>query len=190
MRTQTRSYTNEYQRINANVFKSLLTMTSGMYSLNAEHLSNEHCKFKLSENKSGERVIIFKINNKPHKIKLSVDNRSASTKLYLNCPYCKKNRESLYAIKAAYACRKCISLHYQSQSERPKDRLLRSIRKNRINLWGNRPNINNLCYHFDKEPYKKRMVYYSKLNKLINLEQAYLGLVSLQIERMRKMAGY
>jgi hypothetical protein len=164
-------------------------MTSGNYSLNAEHLSNDHCKFELKEIESGERVMIFNIDNKPHKIKLTVDTRSASTKLYLKCPYCKSNRESLYAIKTAYACRACIGLHYQSQSERPKIRLLRSIRKNRINLWGNRPNINNLCFHFDREPYKKRMVYYSKLNKLISLEQAYLGAVSLKIERMRKMAG-
>jgi len=190
MRTQTRPYTTEYQRINASTFKPMLTMPLGTYALDGINLTSEHNKFELTESESGIRAITFTINNKPHKIDLSLDYRSASTKLYLNCPYCNSNRESLYAIKTAYACRICIGLHYQSQSERPKDRLLRSIRKNRINLWGNRPNINNLCFHFDREPYKRRVVYYSKLNKLINLEQAYLGAVSAQIERMRKIARY
>jgi hypothetical protein len=187
MTTQTRLYTNEYHRINAFVFKSLLTMPSGNYSLNAEHLSNDHCKFELKENESGERVIIFNIDNKPHKIKLSVDNQSVSTKLYLNCPYCKNNRESLYAIKTAYACRKCIGLHYQSQSERPKDRLLRSIRSKRKSLWGSRPNINNLCFTFDRPKHMKRQVFYAKQMEIIKIEKLYLGFVSLQVERLSRM---
>jgi hypothetical protein len=63
MRNQTRSYSTEYHRINANVFKSVLTMAVGNYSLNAEHLSNDHNTFELSENENGERVIIFTIDN-------------------------------------------------------------------------------------------------------------------------------
>ncbi len=186
MRTQKRPYTNEYHRINAYVFKSLLTMPSGNYSLNAKDLSNDHCKFELKDDESGERVIIFNIDNKPHKIKLSVDNRSVSTKLYLRCPYCKSNRESLYAIKTAYACRQCIGLHYQSQSERPKDRLLRSIRKKRKNLWGNCPNINNLCFTFDKPKHMKRQVFFAKQNEILKLEQSYIGLVTIELEKLQK----
>ena len=189
MSNQTRPYTTEYHRINANVFKSLLTMPVGNYSLNSEHLSNDHCKFELSENKTGDRVIVFNIDNKPHRIKLSVDNRSASTKLYLCCPYCKTNKESLYAIKTAYACRTCIGLHYASQSERPKDRLLRSIRSKRKSLWGNRENVCNMSYHFDKPKHMKRETYYAKQHKIIRLEEAYLGAVMEQIERLRKTAG-
>jgi hypothetical protein len=189
MRTQTRPYTTEYQRINANVFKSLLTMPTGNYSLNAEHLSNDHCKFELEELGSGERALIFTIDNKPRRIKLSIDNSSASTKLYLNCPYCKNNRESLYAIKTAYACRSCIGLHYQSQSERPKDRLLRSIRNKRQRLWGNRPNINNLCFTFDKPKYMKWQVFQAKQQDILKLEQSYLGFVSLEVERLTRLIG-
>lgn len=189
MRTQSRPYTNEYHRINAKMFKSLLTMPRGNYSFNAEHLTNDHCKFELKESESCERVIIFNIDNKPHKIKLSVDKRSASTKLYLNCPYCKKNRESLYAIKTAYACRKCIGLHYQSQSERPKDRLLRSIRKKRQSLWGNRPNVYNMTRQFERPKHMKREVFYAKKYEIIKLEQVYCGAVQVKIERMRRMVS-
>ncbi len=189
MRTQTRPYTNEYHRINANVFKSLLTMPSGNYSLNAEHLSNDHCKFELKENENGDRSIIFTIHNKPHTVNLRIDNRSVSTKLYLSCPYCQNQRQSLYAIKTAYACRSCIGLHYASQSERPKDRLLRSIRNKRRSLWGNRENINNLCFTFDRPKYMKRQAFYAKQMEIINLEQAYLGFVSLQLERLQRMVG-
>jgi hypothetical protein len=187
MRTQIRPYTNEYHRINANVFKSLLTMPTGNYSLNAEHLSNDHCKFELEELGNGERALIFTIDNKPRRIKLSIDNRSVSAKLYLCCPCCQNNRESLYAIKTAYACRSCIGLHYQSQSERVKSRLLRTIRNKRQRLWGSRPNINNLCFTFDRPKYMKWEVFYAKQHEIIKLEQSYLGFVSQQIERLSRM---
>jgi len=189
MTTQTRPYTTEYHRINAIIFKQLLDKQAGSYSLSNGSLGDEHRKFELVDNKNGERSIIFTIQNKPHRIKLSVDNRSASTKLYLCCPYCKSNRQSLYAIKTAYACRTCIGLHYASQSERPKDRLLRSIRNKRQSLWGNRENINNLCFTFDKPKYMKREVFNIKRYEIINLEQAYLGFVSVQLERLQRMVG-
>jgi hypothetical protein len=189
MRIQSRPYTNEYHRINAKAFKQLLTKPTGSYSLNAEHLSNDHSKFELKEDENGDRAVIFTIDNKPHSINLSIDNSSASTKLYLNCPYCKNNRESLYAIKTAYACRSCIGLHYQSQSERPKDRLLRSIRNKRQRLWGNRPNINNLCFTFDKPKCMKWQVFHTKLQDIIKLEQSYLGFVSLEVERLTRLIG-
>jgi len=189
MSNQTRPYTTEYQRINARLFKSLLTKPVGSYSFSGDHLSDDHKKLELTENKNGDRVVIFTIDNKPHRIKLSVDNRSASTKLYLCCPYCRTNRESLYAIKTAYACRGCIGLHYASQSERPKDRLLRSIRNKRQSLWGNRENINNLCFTFDKPKHMKREVFNIKRYEIINLEQAYLGFVSLQIEKIQRAVG-
>lgn len=189
MTTQTRPYTTEYHRINAKWFKPLLDLPLGTYTLNNENLSIEHRKLELTENKSGDRSILFTIQNKPHRIKLSIDNRSVSTKLYLCCPYCRTNRESLYAIKTAYACRSCTGLHYASQSERPKDRLLRSIRNKRQSLWGNRENINNLCFTFDRPKHMKREVFNIKRYEIINLEQAYLGFVSLQLERLQRVVG-
>ena len=136
-RTQTRAYTSEYHRIHANIFKPLLNLPLGNYVLNSEYLSSEHSKVKLSENNNGVRYVTFTINDKPHHIALMLDNRSASNKLYIACPYCQKQRQSLYAIKCAYGCRQCIGLHYASQSERPQDRLMRRIRKLRKQLWGN-----------------------------------------------------
>lgn len=189
MRTQTRPYTTEYHRINAKWFKLLLKKTVGSYTLNNENLSIDHRKLELSESENGDRSILFTIQGKPHRIKLTVDTRSASTKLYLKCPYCKSNRESLYAIKTAYACRKCIGLYYQSQSERPKDRLLRSIRKKRQSLWGNRENIYNLCFTFDRPKSMKCETFYAKQKEIIKLEQSYLGFVSIQLERLQKMVG-
>jgi hypothetical protein len=106
----------------------------GNYSITSQYLSDEHRKIKLSENKNGVRYVTFTINNKPHHIALKLDNRSASNKLYITCPYCQKQRQSLYAIKYAYACRQCIGLHYASQSERPQERLMRRIRKLRKEL--------------------------------------------------------
>jgi len=136
-RTQSRTYTGEYHRINASVFKSLLTKPLGSYSINAEHLSHDHKKLTLKENKNAVRYVSFIINDKPHLIALKLDNRSISNKLYITCPYCQKQRQSLYAIKYAYACRQCIGLHYATQSERPQERLMRRIRKLRKTILAN-----------------------------------------------------
>ena len=98
-RTQIRAYTGEYHRIHANVFKSLLITPLGSYSINSEYLSDDHQKQILKENKSGVRYVTFTINDKPHHIALKLDNSSASNKLYITCPYCQKQRQSLYADK-------------------------------------------------------------------------------------------
>jgi len=144
-RAQTRTYTSEYHRIHANVFKTLLTKPLGNYSITSDGLSNEHQTFKLTTLECGVRLTTFVINDNPHKIALIIDKRSASNKLYITCPYCHKQRQSLYAIKYAYGCLQCISLHYASPSERPNERLMRRIRKLRKELWGyDWPDVNNM----------------------------------------------
>tara|TARA_R110001592_G_scaffold360339_1_gene668549 strand:+ start:4843 stop:5463 length:621 start_codon:yes stop_codon:yes gene_type:complete len=189
-RTQTRAYTSEYHRIHANVFKLLLTKSLGSYSLNTEHLSNEHQKLELSENKNGVRYITFIINEKPHHIALKLDNRSASNKLYITCPYCQKQRQSLYAIKTAYACRQCIGLHHASQSERPQERLMRRIRKLRVALWGtNHPNINSMFENIRYWPKPKGMrwkTFEQKRDKITELENKYWP---MSVAKMKTMFG-
>jgi len=144
-RTQARAYTSEYHRIHANVLKPLLTKPLGSYSLNAKQLSNEHRKLTLEETKNSIRYVTFTINDKSHQIGLILDNQSASNKLYITCPYCQKQRQSLYAVKNSYSCRQCNGLHYASQSERPQERLMRCIRKLRKELWGyDWPEVNNM----------------------------------------------
>ncbi|GAW96502.1 hypothetical protein [Colwellia marinimaniae] len=187
-RTQTRAYTGEYHRINANAFKSLLTTPLGSYSIDSEYLSANHRKLVLKENKNGVRYVTFTINDKPHKIALKLDNRSASNKLYITCPYCQKQRQHLYAIKHAYACRQCIGLHYASQSERPQDRLIRRIRKLRKELWGfDWPDVNNMFENIHYWPKPKGMrwkTFYMKRDKITELEKIYWPFVDSQIEKL------
>ena len=129
-RLKTRSYTREYHSIRANIFKPLLTKPLGRYSLNAEYLSDGHRKLTLKEGKDRIRYVTFIINDKPQQVGLILDNRSASNKLYITCPYCHEKRQSLYVVKNAYSCRKCLGLHYASQSERPVERYYKA--KNRV----------------------------------------------------------
>ncbi len=187
-RTQTRAYTGEYHRISANTFKNLLTVPLGNYSLNTEFLSNEHQKFKLTALECGVRLMTFTINDKPHKITLKHDNRSASNKLYITCPYCQKQRQSLYAIKYAYGCRQCIGLHYASQSERPNERLMRRIRKLRKELWGfDWPDVNNMfenIYYWPKPKWMRWKKFEQKRNKITELEKKYWPMVDVQMKAM------
>lgn len=187
-RTQTRAYTSEYHRIFANTFKNLLTVPLGNYSLNADFLSNEHQKFKLTNLECGVRLMTFTINDKSHKIALTVDKRSASNKTYITCPYCQKQRQSLYAIKYAYGCRQCIGLHYASQSERPQERLMRRIRKLRKELWGyDWPDVNNMFEQVAYWPKPKWMRWKNfeyKRNKITELENKYWPMVDVQMKAM------
>jgi len=185
-RTQTRAYTGEYHRINANVFKSLLTTPLGSYSIDSEHLSANHSKLVLKENENGVRYITFTINDKPHQIALKLDNSSVSNKLYITCPYCQKQRQSLYAIKYAYGCRQCIGLHYASQSERPQERLMRRIRKLRKELWGfDWPDVNNMfeqVAYWPKPKWMRWKTFEQKRNNIILLEKKYWPMAITQME--------
>lgn len=187
-RTQTRAYTSEYHRIHANVFKPLLKVPLGDYSINSEHLSANHCKLALKENKNGVRYVTFTINDKSHHIALKLDNRSISNKLYITCPYCQKQRQSLYAIKYAYGCRQCIGLHYASQSERPQERLMRRIRKLRKELWGyDWPDVNNMFENIAYWPKPKFMrwnTFEQKRNKITELEKRYWPMADAQMKVM------
>jgi hypothetical protein len=196
-RTQTRAYTGEYHRIRAKVFKPLLTTPLGRYSISFEHLSDDHKKLTLKENKNGVRYVTFTINDKPHQIALKLDNRSVSNKLYITCPYCQKQRQSLYAIKYAYACRQCIGLHYATQSERPQERLMRRIRKLRKELWGyDWPDVNNMFEQVAYWPKPKWMRWKSfelKRNKITELEKQYWPMAITQMKTTfgdHFMAGY
>ena len=164
----------------------LLTSPLGIYTINSEHLSDNHSKLVLKENKNDVRYVEFTINDKAHKIALKRDNRSASNKLYITCPYCQKQRQSLYAIKYAYACRQCIGLHYASQSERPNERLMRRIRKLRKELWGyDWPDVNNMfeqVAYWPKPKWMRWKTFNLKRNKITELENKYWPMVDAQMK--------
>jgi DNA-directed RNA polymerase subunit RPC12/RpoP len=185
-RTQIRAYTSEYHRIHANAFKSLLKAPLGSYLLDAKHLSKPRQKLKLEENKCGVRFITFTINEKPQKITLALDDRSASNKLYITCPHCNKKRQHLYAVKNAYACRECLGLHHASQSERPQERLMRRIRKLRKELWGyDWPDVNNMfeqVVYWPKPKWMRWKTFKQKRNKITELEKRYWPIVGAQFK--------
>jgi hypothetical protein len=187
-RTQTRAYTGEYHRLYAKTFKSLLTASLGSYSIDGGNLSNEHKKLQLIELNNNLRVMVFTINSTPFQIALKLDNSSVSNKLYITCPYCQKQRQSLYAIKYAYGCRECIGLHYASQSERPQERLMRRIRKLRKELWGyDWPDVNNMfeqVIYWPKPKWMRWKTFEQKRNKITELEKRYWPLTITQMENI------
>lgn len=196
-RARTRSYTAEYHRISAKVFKSLLDAPLGYYSVNADYLNSEQQKLKLTELENGVRLMTFTIKNRPHQIALKLDDRSASNKLYITCPYCQEQLQHLYVIKYAYACRECIGLNYASQSERPQDRLIRRIRKLRKELWGyDYPEVNNMFLNVHYWPKPKGMrwnTFEQKRSKITELENRYWPMSLAQMKTMfgeQFMAGY
>lgn len=142
---QTRLYTTERYRIDARAFKGMIAADLGFYRIGWKSLSDSHRNFELINASEWGRVMLFEFNNNKHPVPLSIDDRSVSSKLYLICPYCTKQREHLYAMSYGWACRCCGRLHYPSQSEREEARLERNIRKLRLKIWGSDwPNVYNL----------------------------------------------
>ena len=184
-RTQTRAYTTEYHRVSAKVFKSLINAPLGDYELESEFVTREHKKLKLIELDNGLRLMTFIINSKRHQIALKLDNRSASNKLYITCPYCQKQRQHLYIIKTAYACRECLGLHYACQSQRPNDRLMRKIRKLRIELWGyDWPDVYNMfekVIFWPKPKWMRWKTFNQKRDRIIELENQYWPMAVSQL---------
>jgi hypothetical protein len=185
--SQTRHYTCEYLRLSAKYFKNLLDSPLGQYSFNNSRLSDEHKAFKLIES-HGARAVVFTIKDRDHSIILKVDTRSVSKKLYLVCPYCRHQRQHLYAVSSAYGCRSCLNLHYACQSERPMDRLARRIRKERAAIWSDdwhdTVNLIESSTWWPKPKWMKQKTFDDARNKLLALESRYWQLASSQFRTM------
>lgn len=185
-RARKRPYTIEYPRLTAIVFKPLLTAKQGNYVITHDHLKKQHKHFKLIETANKIKVAEFSINNQTLQVALIQDNSSASNKLYITCPCCQSKRQHLYAIKNAYACRECLGLHYATQAERPRDRLMRKIRKKRKSIWGaDWPDVNNMFEHSHYWPKPKGAHWKTFLkakDELYQLEQKYWPMVELHLE--------
>jgi len=176
-RTQTRNYTSEHVSLPAKLFRSLLDSTLTFYSIQSDHLSEEHKSFQLIKTEQWSRVALFTIKDKKIPIPLQLDNRSACQKIYLICPYCVQQRQKLYASKRTYACRNCLNLHYPSQSERKPDRLARRIRKQRSVLWRdcqiNTVNLFESSAYWPKPKWMRWKKFHYEQRKILELEETY-----------------
>jgi len=176
-RTQSRHYTCEYYRIHALWFKEMLTSRLGQYSIPFDQLSKEHQVFKLIETKYWGRIAEFNIKGQKIPIPLKIDKRSVSNKLFFICPYCRHQRQHLYAVANTYACRKCLNLQYACQSERLADRLARRIRKLRAVIWSKEPydtvSLFDSCKWYPKPKWMRWEKFNRERDKVIDLENRY-----------------
>ena len=191
-RSQSRHYTCEYFRIPALAFKKLLESPLGKYELTHEGLRKEHRVFNLIETNCWGRVAEFNIKGQKIPIPLKVDKRSASNKLYLICPYCRHQRQHLYAVTNAYGCRKCLDLQYACQSERPAERLSRRIRKLRRVIWGNVEWLDTVslferCEWYPKPKWMRWEKFNRERDKITNLENRYWKLQEPFMEQYAKV---
>jgi len=173
--------------LSAITFKPLLTGKLGYYKINHSYLSEQHKQFELIETKNKIKVAQFTINNQKLQLGLIEDHSSASNKLYITCPCCQKRRQHLYAVKNIYACRECLGLHYATQAERPRDRLMRKIRCKRKKLWGNDwPDVLNMFAHSHYWPKPKGMhwgTFYKAREEIYNLERKYWPMVETHLNK-------
>lgn len=190
-RMKTRKYTSDHHHIDACVFKPLLYQPVGFYTLNAVHLSENHKKLELIEYNADKRSIIFIINNIEQKIDLKMDSSSVSRKLYLSCPHCKSNRQSLYASYNAYACRQCLKLSYESQSKSPETRLLSRIKSLRKKLWGDSwvdvDNIFVSCEKWSKPKHIRWDTFKQKRKYILKLEEKYWPILTHKLNLINEV---
>lgn len=191
-RTQSRHYTCEYHRIHASWFKKMLTAKLSKYRIPIDQLSKEHQIFKLIDTKHWGRVAEFNIKDKKIPIPLRVDKRSVSNKLYFICPYCRHQRQHLYAVTNAYGCRKCLDLQYACQSERPAERLARRIRKLRAAMWRNEEWLDTVslferCEWYPKPKWMRWDKFNRERDKITILEDRYWELQEPFMEQYAKI---
>ncbi|PKG39473.1 hypothetical protein [Psychromonas sp. Urea-02u-13] len=186
-RIRKRPYTVEYHRLSAIVFKPLLQAKLGRYTITLDHLSEQHKNFELIETAKKIKVAKFHIKSQTLHIALIQDDCSASNKLYITCPCCQSKRQHLYAVKNAYACRECLGLHYATQAERPRDRLMRKIRNKRKKLWGNDwPEVLNmfaLSHYWAKPKGIHWKTFYKAKEEIYHLERKYWPMVEIHLNK-------
>lgn len=177
-----RNYTAEYSKLPASTFKKLLTAPLGKYT----YITNTNAyPIKLKQLKTGLRYMCLDYDGTQLEIGLIECNKSASSKLYITCPFCQERRQHLHQFKKGFACRTCLGLSYASQSETKQQRLASRIRKLRQKVWGSIPDINNLTV-LSREFRKPQNMHVSRFekiqNQLIQLEQCYWGLAEKQLK--------
>jgi len=149
----------------------------GDYYMDVAWLGKECRKFELVAFNDWPQVMLFTIQEKEIPVPLVTDDRSASKKLYLVCPYCAKQRQHLYAAKSTFSCGGCLGLSYATQSMRPQERLARRIRKLRLKIWGydwpDKNDLTELSYHWQKPKQLHRTTFDRERMLLSVLERKY-----------------
>jgi hypothetical protein len=185
-RSKTRRYTGHFYKLPAKAFKSITDGPLGQYNLSGESLSKEHQYFELIDHPQYARIALFTIKGCVIPIALQLDDRSATSKLYLVCPYCQQQRQHLYTVTNTFACRQCSKLNYESQSERPMARLARRIRKLRVQMWGydwlDVHNLMESAQWWPKPKWMRTVTFEEKRNTLEVLEQQYWSLLAEQMK--------
>lgn len=95
------------------------------------------------------RYVSLLWSHKPQVIKLTRVRIGCASRVLAECPVCFKRRSALYFSNSHLACRDCLRLHYLSQSETGYSRLLRRVRKKRIDVWEQSIDTRLLCNLFE-----------------------------------------
>ncbi|WP_336285470.1 hypothetical protein [Citrobacter arsenatis] len=69
-------------------------------------------------------------------LKLTTTRAGYGVRYWYCCPCCGRRCAVLYVTHQQVACRQCCGLHYASQSESTQERMMRSVYRRRLALWG------------------------------------------------------
>jgi hypothetical protein len=142
----TRHYTHEYPALEGERLAVLMTLQPGRSVSFTSRRGNRLAVSRLYPAGNALCFCVSLMNGQHQTIRLE-STRTAFNGLrwWYSCPHCTRRCGALYWTQSAIACRLCLNLHYASQSETPKDRQLRRMRKERYAVWGeSEPDINNL----------------------------------------------
>lgn len=183
----TRSYTHEYPALSGSMLKRLLNLPP------AKSLRWQSYRGKLLEvrrlSAPHETPRFYARLNDGNDIFTLESTRTAFNGLrwWFICPRCFRRCGTLYWTHCAIACRQCLNLHYQCQSETPRERALRQVRRMRTAIWGeDEPEVNNLFRRPGSFPKPKGMhwrTYEKKCRQLVQSEDHYLRGLLVVLER-------
>jgi hypothetical protein len=186
----TRHYTHEYPALAGTMLKALLALQpdQGVYATSRRGLRVDIIRLYPDGEPPCFRARLM--NGQVQTIHIE-HTRTAFNGLrwWYACPYCSRRCSKLYWTRSAIACRQCLNLHYQSQSETPRDRLLRRIRNERYAIWReDEPGINNLFiapHLFPKPDGMHWCTFEEKRSRLMQRESRYFAALRYRLDHGR-----
>ena len=182
MREQTRSYTYQLPRLTLADLKS----ARKLFTNGAPAVQKTTSKGKLCIILDGTQYLA-EIGGKTLPLRVSTTQAGYGVRYWWLCPYCHSQNASLFIGAKDLACRKCWGLNYASQSEGRLDRMRRSMRKKRAELWPDYKPAQSLFKHpydFPKPKGMRRETFEMKRAELIRYENRYWQIFMPVVEKL------
>lgn len=133
MRRQTRLYTTDFPCIGTVFLARVRINLENTPSGQQIYTDTASGRLYASRHEDGYTLTI---SGKSCDLQLTTTQAGYGLRYWYSCPRCARRCSKLYIGRQDVTCRQCLNLHYESQSEDAEHRMMSSVRRQRLALWG------------------------------------------------------